>query len=308
MKIRQSELSAFQRCAQQSKLYREAEQGGVPRENLSTTVLGTVVHYVLMIMEQLHHQGREDALAVAESTFLHYWHPDNLSEIEPGGIDVWLPRTTYGGLRDRGLRGLRDYYATLVKDDGILLALEHTFTVPIVIDDEPHELHGTVDRLALRFYKRKPILSIEDFKVGKKPTYLRYATQWTLYGYASRYWPFWEGFNANPYIESDPFEELLRKLNQRGLDLFETKDNLPLVPRRGRWLSLTDGFSSHDAGWRTEHDYARLEVHLREYIKARRHDVYPLTVDGHICTYCPFSRNGACGGVPVPELDSGAPA
>ena len=47
---------------------------------------------------------------------------------------------------------------------------------------------------------------------------------------------------------------------------------------------------------------------VREYIKAKRLGVHPLTVSGHTCIYCPFSRNGMCGGVPIPELESGAPA
>lgn len=307
MRIRQSDLGAFQRCGMQQHLYEEAEAGGQRGENLSATVHGSVTHYAVMILEKLHHEGREDALEVAIATYEHYWHPDNLPQLAVQhpelafGIDVWLPRQTYGGLRERGRRALRDYYALLVKDKSILLALEQSFVVPIEIDGEWHDLVGQVDRIALRMFKSKPILSIEDFKTGKKPTYLRFATQWTVYSYASTQAAFWHDF------DSPGFEEVLRRLETRKLDLFETPDEYPLVPRRGKWLSLADGFAASDAGWRTEVDYARLRVHLREYIKARRADVHPLTVSGHVCTYCPFSRNGACGGVPIPELDEGAP-
>lgn len=302
MRIRQSDLAAFQRCGMQQHLYEEAQAGGQRGENLSATVFGTVVHHALQVLEKLHHEGRQDALDVALATFTHYWMPENIEQLEPGGIDVWLPRQTYGGLRERGLRGLRDYYDVLKVDNGILLALEHTFEVPIEIDDEWHTLTGTVDRLALRFdSKRKPQLSIEDFKTGKKPRFLRYATQWTVYSYASLQPNFWAEFT------SPEFDDMLRRLAARGHDLIPTPDQLTVLPRKGRWLSLQDGFAMSDAGWRTEHDYARLRVQLREYIKARRFEVRPLTVHGEVCTYCPFARNGACGGVPIPELDEGAP-
>lgn len=304
MQIRQSDLASFQRCAMQQHLYEEQEAGtGKRGETLSATVFGTVMHYAAMILEKYHHDGREDALDVALATFTHYWMPENLPALEPQGIDVWLPRQTYGGLRERGLRSLRDYYDVLRKDDGILLALEHTFDVPITLDDGSHHvLHGTADRLAIRFYKRKPYLSIEDFKTGKKPAYLSFATQWTVYAYASEHAVFWSPFTT------EDFEDLLRRLNSKKLDLFHTPDNFEVIPRRGRWLALgAEGFSISDAGWRGAHHYARLRVQLAEYVKARKLGVHPLTVDGHICTYCPFARNGACGGVPVPGVDEGKP-
>lgn len=316
MRIRQSDLASYQRCAEQEHLYLEAATNhGQRGENLSQTVAGTVAHYAVMVMEKLHHEGRDDALQVSLATFDHYWEPNNLHllagehpELEYG-IDVWLPRQTWGGLRARIRRALTDYYEVLKKDDGILLALEHHFVTPIWVPmpghpegGEWHELTGQVDRLTLRFFKRHPILSVEDFKTGKKPTYLRFSTQWTVYSFASTDVAFWADF------EGEGFEEVQRRLVARGVDLYKTPDNLPVIARRGRWLSLANGFEAHDAGWRTEHDYARLRVHLREYIKAKRADVHPLTVSGQVCLYCPFSRNGACGGAPIPELESGAPA
>lgn len=302
MRIRQSDLASFQRCAQQVKLYR---QTGQEQDSLSATVFGTVVHYALMILETLHNEGREDALEVAEATFLHYWLPENLPTLQdmqgdaPVGITHWLPRTSYGGYRERGLHGLRAYYNDVLRvDTGILLAIEKHFEVPIEIDGVVHTLTGTLDRLALRWYNRKAYLSIEDAKTGKKPTYLRFATQWTVYSFASTQVEFWTDFD-------DPgFDEIHNNLVKRKVELMENPEGLPLIPRRGRWLSFRDGFAVHDAGWRTDADFRRLKVHLREYIKANEHDVFPLTVEGHVCTYCPFSRNGLCGGEPLPELET----
>lgn len=299
MKIRQSDLGSFQRCAQQVKLERVHGEG----ETLSATVFGTVVHYALMVLEQLHNEGREDALAVAEQTFLYYWDPANLPTLQemqgdrPVGVQVWLPRTTYGGYRDRGLRGLRLYFDYLKEDTGILLAIEQKFTVPIEVDGEAHELTGTIDRLALRWHNRKPYLSIEDAKTGKKPSFLRFATQWTVYSYATTQPEFWYGF------ESSGFDVIYKGLEKKKLDFAHNPEGHELLARRGRWLSFRDGFAIHDAGWRTEADYRRLRVHLGQYIKANRLDVFPLTVEGQVCTYCQFSRNGMCGGEPLPELE-----
>lgn len=289
---------------------------------LSATVFGTVVHYAMLVLERAHHEGRADALEVAKQTFLHYWEPANMVSLDGvprHGIEVWLPRQTYGGYRDRGLRGLELYYQNLLNDTGTLLALEQRFLVGITVDGEDHELTGTLDRLALRWGSdRKPYLSIDDFKTGRKPEYLRFATQWTVYGYATTQPLFWADF------DSPEFNELHHNLvAKKGLDLAENPDGVPLMKRKGRWIAFDSdgkthgadpktrswsesssarGFHIHNAGWRDEADYRRLRVHLREYIKAVRADVWPLTVAGNVCTYCEFARNGMCGGEPLPEL------
>lgn len=299
IKIRQSDLASFQRCAQQVKLETIHGEG----ETLSATVFGTVVHYALMVLEQAFNDGDPQALEKALATFRHYWLPENLPALQaaqgdpPVGVQVWLPRQTYGGLRDRGVRGLEMYFEELKNDTGILLAIEKHFEIPIEVDGETHTLTGTIDRVAMRWYQRKPYISIEDAKTGKKPTYLRFANQWTFYAYASTQPGFWADFN------SPEFDELYRKLVAKKLDFMVNPDGLEVMKRKGRWLSFREGFAIHDAGWRTEADYRRLKVHLREYIKAVRGDVFPLTVEGQVCTYCPFARNGMCGGEPLPELE-----
>lgn len=284
--IRQSDLGSYNRCPQQKHLYDVKEAAGERGENLSATVFGTVVHHALQIMETLHHEGRKDALDVALATFLHYWHPDNIGELEPGGVDVWLPRETYGGLRARGQEVLKIYYDELTGDTGQLLALEYTFAVPLFIpgDDRQHTLTGTVDRLASRKVLRKPALTIEDFKTGKAQTYLRWNMQFTAYAWASTQPRFWDGFD-------DPERAFAT-----------TKD----WARRTYWLDMKT-VTRKDAGWRSEQDYARLMVALREYIRAVELEVYPLNMKGDVCLYCPFSRNGDCGGVPIPDEKDGAP-
>lgn len=302
MQIRQSDLASFNYCAQRMKLDRLAQGRGEQAPVLSATARGTVIHHALQLMGQLHHEGREDALEVAKATFDYYWEPENVHLLVGGPIDTWIGKDTWVGLKSMSHRALEGAYNFLEAEAkrSILLALEHSFWVPIEIDGETHTLHGTVDRLSLRTYYKKPYLSIDDWKSGREATYLDWATQWTLYAYASQNAAFWSDF-----VDSEGFQEIEERLNARGLQLYDSPDDLPLIERRGRWLSVRDGFKERDCGWRTEQHYARLKAQLREYIKAVRADIYPLTVDGHVCNYCPWSRSGDCGDAPLPERQVG---
>ena len=292
MEIRQSDLAAYGRCAQQKKLYGDAEQGLAPRPaNLSRTVYGTVMHHALHVMERMHAAGDPAALQTASATFAHYWMPENLPDLAAEhpelvhGIDEWLPRDTYGGLRQRGLKALNDYHEQLLVDDGVLLALEVHFRVPIDLDEVgQHYLVGTADRLAIRKYLRKPYLSVEDFKTGKAPTYLRYNAQFTAYSWATTQREFWE-----------PWEE----------QADERWQAYSGWARRGRWIDMREN-KVKDAGWRGEVDYARLKVALKEYVKANEANSFPLTMTGETCLYCPFKK-GTCGGVAVPDEEYGKP-
>lgn len=285
--IRQSDLGSYSRCPQQKKIADGMDERGEREQTLSATVYGTVVHHALQVFEEHHHAGREDALDVALATFLHYWLPENIGDLESGGIDVWLPRQTYGGLREKGQRVIKMYAEMIKSDTGQLLALEYQFHVPLLLDGVQHTLTGTVDRMSRRLTssgKRRAFLNLEDYKTGKVPTYLRHNMQFTAYGWASTQRPFWDGFD-------DP-EDAWAK----------TKD----WARRTTWVDMNT-VTRKDGGWRTAQDYLRLEVALREYVKAVEHDVYPLNLKGDVCTFCSFSRDGSCGGVPVADDDDGKP-
>ena len=300
MQIRQSDLEAYSRCAQQKRLYNLADAGMIPQpKNLSATVFGTVMHHALQSMETLHAQGREDAGTVAVQTFEHYWHPDNIGALEPNGVEEWLPRQGYSQLLYRGRENLRQYYDLLKRDNDPLLALELSFNVPIVIDGVEHTLHGTLDRLAMRKHQRmtQPYLAIEDFKSGKKGTYLRHRTQWTMYSFASLHPAFWQ-----PFVEAGTLDGILEPLHKRKFSLFDGDGgNYLVIPRRGKWINLHEStVKLHDVGWRLTQDYRRLTVALREYIRACEAGIYPLSISGDNCTYCPF-RDGICGGEPVPD-------
>lgn len=303
--LRQSDLASFARCAQQVHLDQLLAQGGERGRTLSATVFGTVMHHAVQVMEELHQAGEPNACERAVRTFEHYWHPDNIGELEPYGVDVWLPRQTQGGLLIRGRDNLRNYYRTLTSDTGRLLALELNFHVPWKdpITGDWHDLNGTVDRLALRkdSTRKKPYLSVEDFKTGTKPTYLRHALQWTVYSYASLQPEFWTAW------PEEDLQLLKDTLRTKGLALYRDGSELPVIPRRGRWIALRDTFGIHDAGWRTLADFQRMDFALRQYIRAVEADVFPLSISGQVCTYCPHLYSGLCGGRAFDKNDEGQP-
>lgn len=284
MIIRQSDLSAYARCARQAKF----KLDGTPQAQLSATVYGTVMHHALQVMEERHYQGHADALEQALATFAHYWHPDNLVGLtqpgdEPLRVDEWLPRQTYSGMLVSARAALRAHYDWMVNDTGELLALELPFLVQLPFDGGQHWLKGTVDRLSLRKVSSKRYLNLEDFKTGKQPTYLRYNVQFTAYGWASTQEDFWS-------------------LWPDGNERWQRYQNLA---RRGTWIDMKHNGKRVDAGWRGPDDYRRLMVALQEYVRAVEAGVFPLSMSGENCTFCPFRE--PCAGVPLPDPDHGRP-
>jgi hypothetical protein len=314
--IRQSDLASFQRCAQEVKLRRLAVEQGWAEPALSATLRGSVLHYAFMVLARLMHEGREDALEVALATFEHYWDPRHITELEgiDRPVDEWIGTDTWGGLLQRSLGNLRAAAAWLKRDKAVLLGLEHSFDVPIVIDGEEHTLHGTVDMLNLRMVNSRPELGIDDLKgYRRKKTRLDRATQWTVYSYASLQPQFWVPFYENAEV-LEGFAEVVDRLDLRGLALYPpaTPDERTVIPRVGRLLWAWDGFEVQSTGYRTDLHYAQLRAQLREYIGAVRHGVWPLTVDAHVCDYCPFGGLRAdgsglpiCGDAPIPPRQEG---
>lgn len=321
--ISASSLSSWARCQAQkfyedrARKYPEAPQG----ESLSITTYGSVMHHALHAMERAINEGAEDALAIGLRTFEYYWQTDNLEQL---GLDitVWLPRQTWGGLLERGTRALRQAYELLQKDDSHLLALEYGFAVPLEVNGRLHTLHGFVDRLAIKKHYRKPYISVDDYKSGRKPSYLRHHQQFTFYAFATtipEFWTGWDeaGLSAEHYehgglehFDADLIGRIEQSFSSWGYRLHSGSTThgengpLPLASRRGRWINVNEvGF--HDAGWRTSRDFARLELAIDGYVRAREAGIYSLNITGDTCTNCAFRR--ICGGVGLPEEDEGMP-
>lgn len=292
MIVRQSDLASYSRCPQQKKLGDQAKAGLIRTipDQLSMTAYGSVMHYAVSVLERLYNENRSDALEKAHATFSYYWDPANISAIcDP--VTIWAARQTWAGLGRKGHQTIDLYAKYLVTDVSKLLALEVEFNLPFELDGEQHTLHGTMDRLSLRKLSGTPYVSVEDYKTGQnygtRKGDLRWNAQFTLYLWATTQEKFW--------IDAWGQEE--------GRALFT---RFSLLARRGTWISLKNGVDRQDAGWRGPQDYARGWLAIREYVKAVKADIYPLSITGATCFWCPF-REGICGGVAVPSEDHGRP-
>ena len=293
IQVRQSDLSSYSRCAQQKKLNDQVRDGDLGRpEVLSMTAYGSVMHHAIHVLEKLNFEKRPDALEKAHATFDYYWDPANISGIpETYPVTIWAARQTWAGMKRKGHQTIDLYAKYLQADVSKLLGLEVEFNLPFELDGEQHTFHGTMDRLSLRKLSGTPYLNIEDFKTGKdygtRKGDLRWNAQFSGYCFATTQLKFW----------TDAWGE------DEGTKLYE---RFRLLARRGTWISLKNGVDRQDAGWRGPQDYVRFWAAIRGYVKAVKADIYPLSLTGDTCFWCPF-REGICGGVAVPDEDHGRP-
>lgn len=252
------------RCGEQHRRQIAGQQG----KQLSATAYGSVLHHALHTLE------RERDLELAVSTFEHYWHPHNIDVIcEPVG--EWIAKQTYGGLAAKGVEILKRYWDLKQYDDEEVLALEIPFVVPI--GNTGHHLAGTIDRLATRNYYRRPYLCVDDWKTGRKKSYLRHNVQHIAYAYATTRPEFWIG---NPEYLTDGFGQA------RGTELYE---RFATAPRRGYWIDCSGHTPKWlDCGVKEDRDYNRFFRAVTNYARMREQEIFPLAIEGEFCEYCPF--------------------
>jgi PD-(D/E)XK nuclease superfamily len=289
----QSDVSSWARCAAQVG-YRRA---GLPEKTNSAAAYGSVMHHALQVLERDLCGGVpfEAALTHAVETFTWYWHPANIHAIcEPVPEDGWLPNQGYSVLRSKGIETLRKYADLVRYDDKQLLATEFPFIVPLpgTWDDElgePHYLAGAIDRLTAGAWRRLPTLFIEDFKTGKEYLNLRYNLQFSGYALASLQPEFWMGCRGEPGF-GEKGEELYKRFDGAG--------------RRGMWINLRS-LKFQDAGWRGPVDYKRFTLAIEQMHASITADIFPLSISGENCRYCP--HRSVCGGTGLPDEDHGKP-
>jgi len=271
----------------------------LPRRTNSGAAYGSVVHHSLEALERMRAEGVpfDEAVERSVATFLHYWHPHNIEAItDPVPADGWLPRRSYGELRVRGVETIRAYADLIRFDEHEMLALEFGFVVPIdgTWDEElgePHMLAGTVDRLLVRRYLRKPTLCIDDWKTQlKEPRYLRHNVQFTGYAYASTKPEFWVGYRGEDGFGPERGEQLFQRFRPAG--------------RRATWIDL-HRLKFVDAGWRGPIDYARLAQAVEGLAAVVKTGAYPLSISGDTCQWCDY--RAICGGG-LPDTDHGNPS
>lgn len=255
MRVRQSSLKQFGKCARQYYYSQILDLGGDQAGSL--TVFGSVVHYAIDVYETFDHD-----LDLAIRTFRHYWdHPEELGET----IDFWHRRSTKDGLMKRGITMLTKY-DELSPWEGQLIGTEIHFVVPL----GDHELEGTIDKLGFRPGQKR--LEVIDFKTSAMvPEKLRYNIQFTAYCYATERPEFWEQVSGW----------------EHGYDQFYGID------RAGWWYQARQN-KMFNAGKRGPDDYKRLLLAVEEMEKAIELQVFPLDYSGEQCGWCAYA-DGVCG-------------
>lgn len=264
MLIHQSDLTSMNRCGEAHRRERSGQRGKV----LSATSYGTVIHHALHTLE------RHRDLDLAIDTFTHYWHPLNIGEIaEP--VEVWIARQSYGGLRTQGIELLKRYWDLKAYDDTEqVLGLEISFVVPI--GNTGHHLAGTIDRLAVRKHRGRHTVCCDDWKSGKKKSYLQHNLQHVAYSYATTRPEFWLG---NPEYVTDGF-------GAQGRELMEAYAKLP---RQGYWIDCSSTSPKwNDCGVKSERDYQRFFLAVDHYARMVESEIFPLNIAGEVCEYCTF--------------------
>ena len=250
VEVSPTRIKTFGDCAQQYKYKYILELPG-DRYSANTT-LGSVFHYAIEVYEQY---GNDLDLAIR--TFRYYWN--NVEDLDLR-IDYYPRRTSHESLEQGGVDMLERYHSLAPWKTGELVGTEIRFTVPL----GPHVLRGIIDKLFLRRGARE--LQVIDFKTGSYiPQKLRHNLQFTSYLYATtrpEFWwqvPGWEDF----YERSRHFS------------------------RVGQWYHARNNKMYH-AGGRGDLDYRRLRLAVDQMDLAIRDEVFPLTIAGEVCGWCPW--------------------
>lgn len=250
MQVSPSRLKVFGDCAQQYQYKYLLELEG--DQYSAHTTLGSVFHYAIEVYEQY-----DNDIDLAVKTFRYYWnHVDELDL----RIDYYPPRTNHQGLEDHGAQMLERYHALSPWKGGILLGTEIYFEVPL----GHHTLRGIIDKLFLRRQAKE--IQVIDFKTGTRvPQKLRHNLQFTSYMYATTRPEFW--------LQVPGWEDFWEK----SID----------YKRVGQWYHARNN-KMFNAGYRNDLDYRRLRHAVDQMERAIEAEVFPLTIEGAVCGWCPW--------------------
>lgn len=269
--IRQSDLKLWSRCP---LAWRYQNVDKLPRSQGGSAVFGTVLHELVLELETT-----KDLPAVLAG-FERYWlDPVAYLGEEKGRIDYYERGRSWRKFNDMGPRILADWWALIQWESDVVLAREYEFDVPI---GDGHRLHGTVDKLAIRYLAAldSSVVLVSDYKTaGKRPTYeyLEDDLQFTAYTFATLQPEFWENLPD-------------------GLALYERLKDLP---RRGEWVHLQD-IHRMDAGPREQHQYNRLIYAVNAMAESVALRIFVPDISGATCRYCEYRNR--CGLPDIPDV------
>ncbi len=250
MRASPSRIKTFGDCANQYKYKYILELEGDSFNAL--TVVGSVFHYAVEVYEQYDHD-----IDLAVKTLRYYWN--HLDELDLR-IDSYPKRTSHQGLEDHAVERLERYHQLTPWKGGELVGTEITFEVPL----GPHVLRGIIDKVFARPEANE--IQVIDFKTGYKvPQKLRHNIQFTSYMYATSRPEFW---GQVPGYE----QSYERFINYK---------------RIGQWYHARNN-KMFNAGYRDDSDYRRLLLAVDQMEASIENDIYPLTIEGEVCGWCPW--------------------
>jgi hypothetical protein len=302
----QSQIKAWAECPAQVGY----ELAGLPTTQNSYMAYGTAQHAAMEVLERKAAEARASAkrnseayekayaaaIQAAVDYFLWVWSPLNIETIcEPVPEDGWAPGHGYSELRTKGVDAIRKWAEIRRYSAMEVLATEYAFNVPIPGTwdaelEEPHRLAGAIDLLGANAISRIPYVEIGDFKTGKIPVALRHEQQFTAYAMASTQREFWIGDRGEDGFGVERGEELFQRFHGKA--------------RRGTWISLKT-FKYIDAGWRGPIDYKRFAIAVQQVHASIAADIFPLSISGERCRYCPFRK--VCAGTGIATEKHGDP-
>jgi hypothetical protein len=155
IQVRQSDLKLWSRCP---LAWRYQNIDGLPRTQGGSAVFGTVLHELVLYLETT-----KDIDGTLQR-FTDMWLDPvaHLGE-DKGRIDYYERARSWRKFNEMGPRILTDWWALIQWESDVVLAREYEFDVPI---GDGHRLHGTVDKLALRYMASldTQVVLISDYK------------------------------------------------------------------------------------------------------------------------------------------------
>lgn len=258
-------------------IYKYQHIDGLEREQSGSLTFGSIIHDCVLVLETT---GDLDA---AIARFHAAWQDPSAfqDEMTPGQkltIDYYVNGTNWQKFAFEGERILREWHHVIRWESDVVLGREYTFDVPV---GDGHVLHGTIDKLALRYVPkiRSQVVLVSDYKTNSKdPAYgwLADNIQFTAYAYATTQPEFWANIPDGD------------KIFERMAD----------IPRHGEWVALK-GPKRLDAGPRDQVQYNRLIQAVNALCESVAMRIFVPNISGETCRYCEFRKN--CGLPPVEE-------
>lgn len=261
MRLSASQLKTWATCALQGK-FKYVDQISRYRTG-SSAMLGSAAH--LGFETLLEGYSLDEAL----TAFAQYYDdPKNTP-------DYLNRRTTFAGLRTRGLNMVTDFASWLEENNHDIqtIGTEIPFKVPF----GDHVLSGFIDWLYFRPSDGR--LAVVDHKTGVRPNgdKLRHDPQFTVYAWAVKQKEFWVGY-------TDPETGEVIGGFENGEELFKQFSSMDHIYI---WFDHKN-CTAHSVGPREEQDFMRLYRLVEQVQRAIDTETFVPHLSGDNCGFCDY--------------------